>query len=68
VPRSSKIHPNSAAARARCEGDGCSKQGAGVLMRMKIDERFKTHRARLCQRCAKAGGWVLGADLPLLTH
>lgn len=68
MSRLPRAHPNSAAATARCQGDGCSKVGVGVLMRVRITPKLETERARLCTRCAKTGGWSLGANLPLITH
>lgn len=62
MARSPQVHPNSAAARARCAGDGCSKKGVGVILRRRVDERLRDQYALLCHRCAAAGGWSIPAS------
>lgn len=53
------IHPNSAQNRARCQGDGCLKRGGGVLLRVRLNPRnLRPEHERLCDRCARAGGWA----------
>ena len=51
------IHPNSVQARVSCEGDRCAKRGAGVVLHVRVNKLLVEERARLCQRCAKRGGW-----------
>jgi len=68
VRRSPKVHPNSAAAKARCQGDSCLKQGAGVVIRIRILPNLTVDRKRLCDRCGKAAGYTRASNLPLLSH